>query len=107
MCCFQLYVASLSMLCYLKKNYHYYHLFPAEISLTLKNKNSILKSEKYAKPQNNTLTDFSTHIEKMIFIYCHKAAYNTYYSSAMSYKSAIPIDISPKGFPFQNKSSVK
>ena len=51
-------VASLSMLCYLKENYKYYHLFPAEISLTLKNKKSILKSEKYVKPQNNTPTDF-------------------------------------------------
>ena len=73
-----------------KENY-YYHLFPAEISLTLKNKKSILKSEKYAKPQNNTPTDFSTHIDKMIFTYFHKTVYNTYYWSAILYTSTIPI----------------
>ena len=45
-----------------KENCNYYNLFPAEISLTSKHKNSILKSEKYAKPQNKTPTDFSTQI---------------------------------------------
>ena len=48
-------------------------LFPAEIQLTLKHRNLILKSEKYAKPQNKTPTDFSIQIEMMIFIYFHKA----------------------------------
>ena len=43
-----------------KENCNYYNLFPAEISLTFKHKNSILKSEKYAKPQNKTPTDFLT-----------------------------------------------